>query len=320
MKPPAASQAPSERRALGEFLRLRRQRLAPEVAGLAATARRRTPGLRREELAALCAVSATWITWLEQGRAVSASAAVLARLAEALQLSAAERAYLFELAGRRDPAEPRADLPRAAGVSRSVAAMRCPAYVLDRGWNVAASNARADELFLGWGTAPLRERPRRSGRRPPEARPGPPNLLRFLFLHPPARKLIHDWPARSWRLVAEFRADCGRAADEPPLRALIDELAAASAEFALCWKSQEVQEREGGERLFHHPRLGSIAFEQITLRPATRADLKLVMLLPARKAGGKTKGQTKAPRPERWGFGAREGGGRTLGAIESYRV
>jgi transcriptional regulator with XRE-family HTH domain len=249
---------------LGAFLRLHRQRLSPEAAGLPAGGRRRTPGLRREELAQLCEVSPTWITWLEQGRGVAASAGVLARLARALQLSDAERAYLFDLAGKRDPREPE-PLPRPAHAAlRGVAAMRCPAYVLDRRWDVAAANPLAVDLFLGWGAC--------EG----EA----PNLLRFLFLCPAARGLIHDWEVRAWRLVAEFRADCGRQADSPIIRPLVEELARESGDFARLWRSHEVLGREGGERRFRHPQLGPLTFEQLTLRPDQRADLKLVLLLP----------------------------------------
>lgn len=265
-----SSERDEARASLGIFIRLHRQRVQPETAGFAATARRRTSGLRREELAQLCRVSATWITWLEQGRSVSASAGVLARLAQALQLSKAERAYLFELAGRRDPAvlQP-ADPEPAQAVLESVRAMQCPAYVLDRRWDVVAYNAHAADLFLNWGRG---------------ADSAVPNLLRFLFLFPPARRLIADWDARSWRLVAEFRADCGRLAETAPLAELVGEMTNASGDFARCWQSHDVLEREGGARRFHHPRQGELRFEQLTLRPAVRSDLKLVMLLPAAEA------------------------------------
>lgn len=259
-----------QRKRLGEFIRLHRQRVKPEAKGFAATARRRTPGLRREELAQLCAVSATWITWLEQGRGVAASAGVLARVAETLQLSPAERAYLFELAKRRDPSEPhppRAVVPHA--VLRSVHAIDCPAYVLDRRWDVVAANTKATDLFLDFGG--------KMGH-------NPPNLLRFLFLFGDARPLIHEWHMRAWRLVAEFRADCGRLADAPPIRELVEELTNASSDFARLWHTHDVLEREGGLRRFHHPKRGDLLFEQLTLHPAVRSDLKLVMLL--RATGG----------------------------------
>jgi transcriptional regulator with XRE-family HTH domain len=259
---------------LGAFIRLHRQRVPPETAGLVATARRRTPGLRREDLAHLCKVSVTWITWLEQGRQVAASAAVLARLAVALRLSPAERAYLFDLAGRRDPSDPALEAaPRSHAVLRSVASMQCPAYVLDRRWDVVAANERAADLFLDWGRAQA------SVGTEPSADACPPNLLRFLFMFPPSRSLIHDWNNRSWRLVAEFRADCGRLVDTPLIGELVDELSAASPDFAGSWQTQDVLEREGGERRFHHPAQGDLRYEQVTLHPAVRNDLKVVMLL-----------------------------------------
>src|SRR3954453_18793702 len=131
-------------RALGDFIRTHRERLSPLAVGLPPGPRRRTPGLRREEVAQLCGVSPTWYTWIEQGRPVSASADALARIAVALQLSRAERAYLFELAAQRDPAEPdpaAADAP--ATLLETVQLVSAPAYVLDRQWNALAWNERA---------------------------------------------------------------------------------------------------------------------------------------------------------------------------------
>ena len=257
----------------GDFIRLHRQQIAPDSVGFSGEGRRRTPGLRREELAQLCRVSVTWLTWLEQGREVAASAAMLTRLAQALHLTAAERAYLFELAARPDHEQPRTpDASPVTPVLRSVAQMACPAYVLDRRWDVVAANPQARLLFLDWGAAVLT---------------GTPNLLRFLFRYPHARPLIDDWPTRCERLVAEFRADCGRDSDDPTLRELIEELCAASAAFAGFWRSKGVLAREGGERRFHHPQLGAQVFEQITLRPAIHRELKMVMLLPV-EIGRKT--------------------------------
>ncbi len=265
--PPRASEP---RVALGEFIRLHRSRIAPQTAGLAGGGRRRTPGLRREELAHLCGVSTTWITWLEQGRPVAPSPAVLARLAQALQLSAAERTYLFDLAGRPDPAEPAPPAHAAEAVLRSVHAVRGPCYVLNQRWDVVAANPAAAELFLHWGRA--------GDDQPPDGRP--PNLLEFLFLAPQSRRLIEDWEVRAQRLVAEFRADCARRADSAAVRQLVADLGSRSAEFARLWNLRDVREREGGERRFHHPARGRLVFEQLTLKPAVRSEYKLVMLLP----------------------------------------
>jgi transcriptional regulator with XRE-family HTH domain len=254
-------------RALGEFIRAHRERLSPLAVGLPPGPRRRTPGLRREEVAQLCGVSPTWYTWIEQGRPVSASADALARIAVALQLSRAERGYLFELAAQRDPAEPdpaAADAP--AALIQTVQLVNAPAYVLDRQWNALAWNAPAAELFVGWLDGEPDEKRER-------------NLLRFTFTEPAARELIVDWETRARRLVAEFRADSIRNLNDAPTRGLIDALAAESDAFARFWASQDVGEREGGAREFNHPRHGRLVYDQITFKPAHREDLKLVVLV-----------------------------------------
>lgn len=261
------------RRELADFLRAQRARLTPEAFGFAAGTRRRTPGLRREELAQLCGMSATWYTWIEQGRDVSVSPHTLARLATVLGLSAAERAYLFGLAGKGDPAGERAAADAGAPVALAAAinAIALPAYVLDRTWNALAWNARAERLFIGWLDG---------GRRDGGASDlnDEKNLLRYVFLSGVARSLIRNWEERARRLVAEFRADAGRHLDDPPIAALIDELIKGSATFARLWSEHAVLGREGGERTFDHPLDGFLRYEQITMTLASRPELKFVML------------------------------------------
>lgn len=264
---PASPIEATPARALGDFIRTHRERLSPLAVGLPPGPRRRTPGLRREEVAQLCGVSPTWYTWIEQGRPVSASAEALARIAVALQLSRAERGYLFELAGERDPAEPApaaSDAP--AALIATVALVDAPAYVLDRQWNALAWNARAAELFVGWLDGPPDEKRER-------------NLLRFTLTEPSARTLIVDWETRARRLVAQFRADSIRHLNDAPTRALIDALCADSEAFARFWASQDVGEREGGVREFDHPREGRVLYNQITFKPAHREDLLFVVLV-----------------------------------------
>jgi len=193
----------------------------------------------------------------------------MARIAVALQLSRAERAYLFELAAQRDPAEPdpaAQDAP--AALLKSVELIDAPAYVLDRQWNALRWNAQAAALFTGWLDG-AQDR----------------NLLSFTFTAPGAQSLIVDWETRARRLVAEFRADSIRHLNDAPTRALIDSLSAASDAFARFWASQDVGEREGGTREFNHPTRGRLVFDQITFKPAHREDLKLVMLVGSDAAG-----------------------------------
>jgi transcriptional regulator with XRE-family HTH domain len=258
------TQSPARRRELGEFVRTQRERLDPAALGLAAGARRRTPGLRREEVALLCGLSTTWYTWIEQGRDVSVSPPALARMAATLRLGRAERAYLFELAGKRDPDQGGSeadDVP--PGVSACVEAIGSPAYVLDRFWTARCWNAAAAHLFAGWLD-----------------QPGERNLLRFVFLVPAARGLICDWETRARRVVAEFRASSSARVTDPALRSLIESLRDASSEFARFWNRYGVLEREGGERTFNHPRDGLLRYAQVTFDLAGRPDLKLTMLVP----------------------------------------
>jgi transcriptional regulator with XRE-family HTH domain len=261
------------RRELGDFIRAQRERVAPAAVGLVAARRRRTPGLRREEVAELSGLSTTWYTWIEQGRDVSVSPTALARLAQALRLDRAQRNYLFELAGKRDPdtgAGDAEELPSA--VASCVAAIGSPAYVLDRSWNARSWNVAAERLFIGWLGRP----PGKDGGDISER-----NLLRFIFLAPGARSLICDWERRARRVVAEFRAHCGAHLDDAVLRGLIAELQRLSPDFAHMWEQHGVLGREGGERTFNHPQDGFLRFEQVTFDLASNADVKLTILVPA---------------------------------------
>ena len=255
-----------QRRLLGAFLRARRERLTPTEARIhGGPARRRTPGLRREEVAQLCGLSPTWYTWLEQGRDVSVSASALARIAEALHLTAAERAYLFELTRKRDPdvvAEGEGGaLPRS--LVSALDAITTPAYVLDRTWQACGWNAPAESLFAQWLGG------------------GERNLLRYVFLDPTAREFIRDWENRARRLVAEFRADTARSAEDLEVSALVRDLRGASPRFAQFWDDHGVLAREGGAREFNHPGEGTLRYEQVTLIPAARSGYKLVLLVGA---------------------------------------
>jgi transcriptional regulator with XRE-family HTH domain len=256
-----------QRRLLGAFLRAHREALAPDAAGQPTSpqGRRRTPGLRREEVAQLCGLSTTWYTWVEQGRDIALSAAALARLADALRLTAAERAYLFELTRRRDPAPPAAVSAPTAAPPELMAVLRAtiaPAYLLDRLWHVRGRNDAAGRLFAPWFDS------------------GETSLLRYVFLDATARDFICDWENRARRLLAEFRADTAHNSDDPGMQELVRDLLRSSASFARFWNNHAVLAREGGARMFNHPQDGMLRYEQVTLVPAARPDHKLVILLP----------------------------------------
>jgi len=255
------------RHLLGAFLRKHREGLRPESAGLVTNpqARRRTPGLRREEMAQLFGFSTTWYTWVEQGRDIAFSAAALARLADALQLTAPERGYLFELTRQRDPAPPE-PAPALSTVPTSLAAVlqasTAPAYLLDLLWRARAWNDAAGRLLAPWFDS------------------GEACLLRFVFLHDAARDFIQDWENRARRLIAEFRADTAHDPDDPAMRELVGGLLRNSPAFERFWNSHAVLAREGGLRVFNHPQDGTVRYEQVTLLPAAHPGHKFVMLLP----------------------------------------
>lgn len=251
-----------QRRLLGRFIRSHREAITPD----GPLRRRRTPGLRREELAQRAGIGVTWCAWIEQGRPIAIAPATLGRLADALALTAVERAYLFELAGRRDPqaSSPAVIAQAPAAISALVQALPFPAYGLDPMWNACCWNDAAAHLFGDWLTAGST----------------PPNLLRYTFTAASARALLPDWDNRAQRLLAEFRADSARLLDDPRFIALVESLRAASPLFAAEWDAQSVLAREGGLRQFHHPRDGRLIYHQHTLNPAERRDYKLVVLTP----------------------------------------
>jgi len=250
---------------LGGFIRTRRDRLTPDQVGLSPGLRRRAKGLRREELAGLCGISPTWLTWIEQGRTDAVSSETIEKIARALLLSKAERSYLFELAGMRDPegsdlsCDPQLD----SMLREAVAKIKTPAYVLDHEWNAIAWNPPAAQLFTDWLGKPGADR----------------NLLRYTFLDPHARTFIFDWPSRAQRLVAEFRGECRAVLDSPRIKRRVEELRRTSKEFESFWSTQNVLEREGGERTFHHPKRGRVSLRQLTLSLSTSPAIKLFILL-----------------------------------------
>jgi transcriptional regulator with XRE-family HTH domain len=259
--------APDRRRELGAFLRARREAISPAQAGLlpAARDRRRTPGLRREELAQICGISTTWYTWTEQGRDIALSAEALARLADALRMTAAERAYLFELTKRRDPA-PAAWPADALAVPPELLALlqvtEVPAYLLDRLWHARGWNQAAGDLFAPWFES------------------GETSLLRFVFLNPAAQGFICDWEERARRLLAEFRADIVHDPEDAAVAGMVGDLLRESPDFAWFWNSHAVLGRDGGLRKFNHPARGVVRYEQMTLVPAAYPHHKVVVLLP----------------------------------------
>jgi transcriptional regulator with XRE-family HTH domain len=256
------------REELADFLRRRRENITPEDVGLPTGGRRRTPGLRREEVAQLAGVGTTWYTWLEQGRDVRASVDVLEALSRALRLDPAERSHLI-LLGRGEQA-PRCKAPAeevSATMRRLIEGLGPgPAFILGRRWDYLAWN-RATERVFGWE---------------PGAHPLSRNHVWLSFMDPTRRKLMTDWAASARLQVAKFRADSAKNMDDPAFEELIAALDASSPEFRKLWKRHEVAGSGEGRKELVHPVVGRMVFEHAVFRHEA-ADQRLVLYTPVCK-------------------------------------
>jgi transcriptional regulator with XRE-family HTH domain len=254
-------------RALGEFLRKHRELVAEPAKGKqAAGRRRRTPGLRREEVAQMAGISPTWNTRLEQGKEITPSSTALARIADALHLVPAERAYLFHLAGRVDPSDVSnfEDELVFGTIEKCVLSISYPAYVLDKYWTPVFWNVELAKIFSLWLEGPEI------------------NLLRHMFVDPNARTFVADWELRARQLLAQFRIDFGKQIDDPKMLELVRGLNNDSDFFRRVWGDQQVSFRDGNEKSYNHPQLGLLKFSQTTFLAAAEPSLKLVILTPRR--------------------------------------
>jgi transcriptional regulator with XRE-family HTH domain len=262
-----AAPPPSEtRRAeLAEFLKHRRALVSPETVGLEANGRRRTPGLRREEVAQLAGVGLSWYTWLEQGRNIRPSPQVLDALARTLRLDTGERAHLFHLARVELPL-PAGDYPREAPPElRAVvdALVPNPAYLIGPRTDVLAWNSAAIRVIGEPQTAP----------------DGRPNLLWWLFTRDePRGEQLRD-TARA--TLARFRAEHARRIGDPDFAALIEALEAASPDFRALWPRHEVLTEQLGTKTIDHPELGTLRLHHLQSVPTSHPDLRLTQFAPA---------------------------------------
>lgn len=256
----------ASRAELADFLRTRRAAVQPADVGLPAAGRRRTPGLRREEVAILAGVSVSWYTWLEQGRPINASTQVLDALAAVLRLDDAQRDHLMRLAGRhvRHHGSPRGgDVPEWA--ERMLSSVDpAPAYLLGPTWEYLAWNDAQAALFPPMLDLPDGER----------------NLVWVMFAVPETRTFVADWEHEARHVLSQFRADVTPWRDEPDVVDLVARLRAASPEFDEWWDRHDVAGFETRLRRFHHPTRGTLTFEYQQLIPAGRSDLRFVVQLP----------------------------------------
>jgi transcriptional regulator with XRE-family HTH domain len=248
---------------VAELLRSRRERLAPADVGLPAGTRRRTKGLRREEVAQLAGISTTYYTFLEQGRNIRPSRVVLDSLADALRLSDVERQHLHNLAaGTTPPSRPEpAPETLAAGLADLVDELDPrPTYVTGRYWDVLAWNRAARSLWTDWSAVPRPER----------------NLLWWMFTAPAARWIFVDWEAEAAGLLAEFREAAGRELDDAGFTGMLERLRQASPEARSWWLRHDVGVPSSSTKQLVHPDLGVVELRRIVLRVADNDDQQLV--------------------------------------------
>lgn len=256
---------------LADFLRTRRARLTPEEVGLPRGSRRKTPGLRRTEVAQLVGVSVDWYTWLEQGRAITPSTQVLERLVQTLRLDANERTHLFLLAQQQPPPplllEPEIVSPALQRFLHQFGTR--PAFVSGRRWDVLAWNDAGCALF---GDFRQRTAPRER------------NTIWGIFTHPLSRQFVVNWEEDARWLLAQFRSTCGRYPGDVQLTELIHDLQLSSPEFRAWWPNHEVLGGQEGRKMLNHPQVGYLLFERLTFQVFETPDLKVTVYTPMEEA------------------------------------
>jgi len=251
------------RRELAAFLRSRRERITPDQVGLPSFGRRRTPGLRREEVAQLAGVGVTWYTWLEQGRDIKVSEQVLDAIARTLHMDVHERAHLFTLAGAPAPAA-----PKKFDVSPPILAILgrlapYPAAVYNARTDILAYNEPFDWLF-DVHDMPLEER----------------NSTLQCFLNPEWRARMLDWEDKVPRTVAQLRAAMAEHIDEPAWKSLVKRLRQESPRFEELWNRHDVQPMHSYTKHFYHPVAGTLIFEPTHLWFGSRSEIRLSTFVP----------------------------------------
>ena len=254
---------------LGVYLRDRRVRLDPAAFGFS-VGRRRTPGLRREEVAQRANISATWYTWLEQGRGGAPSADVLNRIAAALMLTDIEREHVFLLGlGRPPEVRYKAAADVTPRLQRLLDAFEVsPALIKTATWDVVAWNRAAAAVLTDYGALAPDQR----------------NILRLIFFDPRVRAAQYDWENVARFVVGAFRVDAARAGAVSEVAKLVDELCSRSAEFEALWRDNNVHVHGEKPKRLRHPILGPISLEYSAFAVDGRTDLSMIVYNPLTRA------------------------------------
>jgi transcriptional regulator with XRE-family HTH domain len=256
------------RQELSDFLRSRRARVSPADVGLSASPRRRTAGLRREEVAQLAGISVTWYTWLEQKRPIKVSSGTLDNLARVLRLDSVERIQLFQLALRQPVVDIACQRETVSPLlQRMLDQTAMPAFVLGRRWDVLAWNLSARAFLLDFQRVSADER----------------NLVWLYLTDRALRSLMVDWPTRAQAVIALFRCDYGRHAGDPYFVELVQRLIAISPEFAEYWPRYDLLSMTERSRQYRHPLVGSMVVDSMMFSVAEKPEQRISVLLPSAK-------------------------------------
>lgn len=251
---------------LADFLKTRRAKVLPSQVGLSSATRRRTPGLRREEVAQLAGIGITWYTWLEQGRTIHVSSQVIESLSRVLFLDKQERIHLYLLANQPLPA----DIPGYQGTVSPIlqhvldSLIFCPSLVTDQRWNVIAWNEAACLLLGDFSKMNVRER----------------NIVWAMFTDNKYKQLFVDWNLHAKGLLGRFRSTCGQYIEDSWLAQIIDDLKMQSTEFNLWWPLHEIKSNSEVYKQLNHPIAGILDFEVSNFDVSDNSGLKLVVHTP----------------------------------------
>ncbi|RJG25613.1 helix-turn-helix transcriptional regulator [Paenibacillus thiaminolyticus] len=261
--------SPTRLQMLSEFLRAKRAQILPQSVGLPAGTRRRTPGLRREEVAQLAGVSTTWYTWLEQGRDIQVSASVLDSIAEALKLTVDERKYLYALAleGGAGPAVREEEEPQISpALQRILQELRhCPTIVSDRRCHIVGWNEAASHVFLDFTVIPPEER----------------NMIRLLFTRKEFQSLAVNWEHFVKGFLSIFRAYYGQYVEDEWYDRFLEEMKEVHPDFQRLWNQSQVSTAPEVVIEFRHARAGKMLFHLTSLQVQGDADLRCSIYTPA---------------------------------------
>ena len=252
---------------LADFLKTRRAKISPSEGGLPSAERRRTPGLRREEVAQLAGVGLTWYTWLEQGRDNHVSAQVIESLSRVLMLDKQERLHLFRLANQSLPSDVPESQKSISPILQHLldSLVLCPSFIADQRWNVIAWNKAACILLGNFENMNARQR----------------NVVWAMFTDDYFKRLYNNWDMYAKSLLGRFRLTCGKYIEDPWFAEFVEDLKSHSTEFAKWWSLHEIINDSGIDKHFNHPVAGELDFESSCFDVPDNSGYRLFVHVPA---------------------------------------